>query len=57
MDPTSRSITISELRAKIRDKDLSRLPTHSDQLFDPYRGVRDRHYTAMLDHGHYHPFI
>ena len=31
--------------------------THSDQLFDQYRGVRDRHYTTMLDHGHYHPFI
>ena len=30
---------------------------HSDQLFDHYRGVRDRHYTAMLDHGHYRPFI
>ena len=34
----------SELRAKIRDKDLSRLPTYSSQLFDPCARVKDRHY-------------
>lgn len=40
-----------------RDGDLSRLPTHFDQLFDPYTRVKDRPYIASLDHGHYHPSV